>query len=216
MRLALGNTVHCSDAPFGELADVVFDPISRRVTHVIVAPHHDSSHARLVPIDWLDDEADGLQIDRTVSELEGLEPVRTSDYVRIGAEPELDAEHDIGIETILALPMYQEVGGLGSVPDPDPHVTVTYDRLPKGEVEIRRSSSVLSSDEHLLGTLDGFLLSAGSPVADLVLERGHLWGRREVVIPHTAIARVENDAVHLSLTKDEVGELPARRVNRWF
>src|SRR6201999_3540235 len=109
MRLALGHPVHCTDALFGELADVVIDPISRRVTHVIVAPRHDHSRARLVPLEWVSDEPDGLRIDRTSSELEALDPVRSSDYVRLGAEPDVDAEHDIGVETILALPMYQEV-----------------------------------------------------------------------------------------------------------
>jgi len=51
---------------------------------------------------------------------------------------------------------------------------------------------------------------------DIVLERGHLWGRREVVIPAAAVARVENDLVTLSVTKDEVGALATRHVHRWF
>ena len=49
-----------------------------------------------------------------------------------------------------------------------------------------------------------------------MLERGHLWGRREVVIPAAAVARVENDLVTLSVTKDEVGALATRHVHRWF
>jgi hypothetical protein len=46
------------------------------------------------------------------------------------------------------------------------------------------------------------------------LERGHLWGRKEVTIPIGAVARVENDEVHVALSKDEVGALPAVRVGR--
>jgi hypothetical protein len=216
MRLALGSPVRCSDAPFGELTDIVIDPLARHVTHIIVAPAHDHARARLVPLEWVSDEEDGLVLDRPVSEVEALQPVQTAEYVRLGTRPDIDSEHDIGVETLLTLPVYQEIGGVGSVPELDPHVTLIYDLLPKGEVEIRRSSSVFSSDDHRVGTVDGFLISAGSPSLDLVLERGHLWGRREVVIPHSAIARVDNNQVYLSISKDEVGALPARRVHRWF
>ncbi len=35
-----------------------------------------------------------------------------------------------------------------------------------------------------------------------MLEHGHLWGKREVVIPIGAVARVETDAVVLTLSKE--------------
>ncbi len=104
---------------------------------------------------------------------------------------------------------------MGTVIDPDPHVVVNYDRIPKHEVEIRRSSAVMSADGHHLGHVDGFLVGGGE-AADVVLERGHLWGRREIVIPAAAVARVENDSITLTLTKDEVGALAARHVRRWY
>jgi sporulation protein YlmC with PRC-barrel domain len=216
MRLELDSPVRCADGPFGRLADVVIDPISRRVTHVVVEPRHDHARARLVPIGWLSDEPDGLALDRTTAEIEELEPVQESEYLRLGQQPALDPEHDIGVQTFLALPLYQEMDGIGTLSDPDPHTTVIYDRVPRGEVEIRRTSAVLSSDGHFLGKVDGFLVGSEGPFADVVLERGHLWGRREVVVPYRAVERVETDAVHLSLTKDEVGALPARRIHRWF
>jgi hypothetical protein len=92
---------------------------------------------------------------------------------------------------------------------------ISYDRIPKLEVEIRRSSAVISTDGHHLGHVEGFLIGSGE-IADIVLERGHLWGRREIVIPAAAVERVENDAITLSLTKDQVGQLDVRRVHRWF
>jgi hypothetical protein len=88
-----------------------------------------------------------------------------------------------------------------------------YDRIPIGEVEIRRASSVTSADGHHLGHVDGFILD-GEQITHLVLEHGHLWGRREVVIPALAVARVETDEVVLTLSKDAVGALPSARVHR--
>jgi hypothetical protein len=48
------------------------------------------------------------------------------------------------------------------------------------------------------------------------LERGHLWGRREVTIPIGAVAKVETDTVTLRMSREEVGELPSVRVHRWL
>jgi hypothetical protein len=90
---------------------------------------------------------------------------------------------------------------------------MTYDRVPKGMAEIRRESAVTTADGHTAGRIEGFLTRAGE-ITHIVLERGHLWGRREVSIPVSAIARVSTDCVALTLSKDEVRALPAIRVRR--
>jgi len=215
MRLQLGGKVQCTDGPFGDLADVVVDPIARRVTHLVVQPHKHHERARLVPVERASAAGDGIALDCSVADVEALEPVHESAYLRVGELPVADPEWEIGTQDVLALPLYQEMDGMGSVIDPDPHVIVNYDRIPKHEVEIRRSSAVMSADGHHLGHVDGFLVGSGE-TTDIVLERGHLWGRREVVIPAAAVARVENDLVTLSVTKDEVGALATRHVHRWF
>jgi sporulation protein YlmC with PRC-barrel domain len=215
MRLELGSEVHCTDAPAGELADVVVDPIRRRITHLVVRPHGRPEDARLVAIERASDAGDRVQLDCTLAEVEQLEPMHETAYLRLGEVRVSDPGWDVGIEDVLALPVYQELDGMGSRIDPDPHVLVNYDRIPKHEVEIRRASPVISSDGHRVGHVDGFLVGAGES-ADIVLERGHLWGKREIVIPADSVARVENDQITLTLTKDQVGALDARRLHRWF
>ena len=215
MKLELGSAVACSDEPFGELADVVVDPLSRRVTHLVVQPHGRRDRARLVPVERARAGASGVALDCTVAEVEAMEPLFESAYLRVGEFPVADPDWDVGVEEVLALPVYKEMDDMGTAVEPDPHVIVNYDRIPKLEVEIRRSSAVVSSDGHHLGHVDGFLIGEGE-MADIVLERGHLWGRREIVIPADAIAAVENDRVTLNLTKEAVGALDARRVHRWF
>ena len=42
MRLELGGSVRCEDDLLGELADVVIDPTTKRVTHLVVEPHHET------------------------------------------------------------------------------------------------------------------------------------------------------------------------------
>jgi sporulation protein YlmC with PRC-barrel domain len=215
MKLELGCEVRCTDGPFGELADVVIDPIAKRVTHIVVQPRHHAARARLVPVGQAKDDGDAIALDCAVADIEALEPMHESAYLRVGEFPVADPDWDIGVQDVLALPLYQETDGYSSVVDPDPHVMITYDRIPKNTVEIRRSSAVTSSDGHHVGHVDGLLISVDG-AADIVLERGHLWGKREVVIPSDSIATVEDDAVALTITKDEVGALETRRVHRWF
>ena len=215
MKLELGGVVACSDGPFGELADVVVDPVSRRVTHLVVQPHHRHDQARLVAIDRVRAADEGLTLDCSIADVEALDPVHESAYLRVGEFPVADPGWEVGTQDVLALPVYQEMDGMGTVIDPDPHVMFNYDRIPEHEVEIRRSSGVMSADGHHLGHVEGFLVGAGQ-TADIVLERGHLWGRREIVIPAAAVERVQNDSITLSLTKQQVGALDVRRVHRWF
>ncbi len=93
-------------------------------------------------------------------------------------------------------------------------MVVGYDRIPKGEVEIRRTSAVTSADGHTVGHVDGLMVADDQHISHVVLQHGHLWGRREVGIPISDVDRVENDEVVLRLTRDEVGELPSVRVRR--
>jgi sporulation protein YlmC with PRC-barrel domain len=223
VRLELGSPVNCTDGPFGELADVVIDPTKRRVTHLVVEPDGDHGEARLVPIELAnaeESESSAINLGCSLEEAGRLELVEEYAYIRLGESPDLKPGWDIGVESVLAQPYYGYGAGVGvgyeTVPvEYDPHVSVTYDRIPKGEVEVRRASEVNSSDGHHLGKVDGFLVDDDDAITHFVLERGHLWGRREVTIPINAVAGVHTDVVTLTLTKDEVGELPSVPVHRW-
>ena len=62
-----------------------------------------------------------------------------------------------------------------------------------------------SSDGHHVGHVVGFVLDDRAQIARLVLEHGHLWGKRELQIPGASIDRILSDEVVLTLSKDEVG-----------
>jgi sporulation protein YlmC with PRC-barrel domain len=216
MRLELGCPVSASDGPWGKLADVVVDPGRRRITHLVVEPHHGQRRARLVPVELAhaDDASEALVLDRTGAQLTGFPLVRELAYLRLGDVPVDDPDWDVGVETVLAQP-YADYPGFAAAPlDFDPHVAVFYDRVPTGEVEIRHSSDVFSADDHRLGNVEGFLVDADDRITHLVLERGHVFGRREVTIPIDLVGRVGNDSITLALSKDEVERLPAVAVRR--
>jgi hypothetical protein len=51
-------------------------------------------------------------------------------------------------------------------------------------------------------------------VTHVLLERGHLWGKKEIAIPISAVIGVRPEGVCLNLTKAEVRELPAVDLGR--
>ncbi len=213
MRLELRQPVRCTDDALGELADVVIDPATRRVTHLVVQPSSGDEPPRLVPVELAagEDGSDGIELRCSLAEVERFPPARETAFLRLGEAPVEDPEWDIGLEDVLAMPYYP----LDGPADPAGYAAVAYDRIPKGEVEIQRASAVLSADEHHLGHVDGFVIEGDTQaITHVVLERGHLWGRRDVTIPIGAVASVEIDVVRLTLSRDEVGELPAVRVRR--
>jgi sporulation protein YlmC with PRC-barrel domain len=210
MRLSLDSAVAYADGATGELADVIIDPSARRVTHLVVEPHDRHDLARLVPIGGphVDVSSEGaISLGYTVAEINELEPVHKSEYLRLGERPPADPGWDVGIEGISELPVYGSTGALGVGIEPiefDPHATVSYDRIPKGTVEIRRASDVTSADGHHIGHVIGIVVGERWQIAQLVVEHGHLWGKREIAIPIGSVERIESDEVVLTLSNDEV------------
>ncbi len=101
MRLDLGSAVRCSDDDFGELADIVIDPKTRRVTHLVVQPHRREGQPRLVPVERAraGEDADAkISLECTVAEMNDFELVRESEYVRLGETRIADPNWDVGIE----------------------------------------------------------------------------------------------------------------------
>jgi sporulation protein YlmC with PRC-barrel domain len=216
MRLELGKPVRCTDGVVGELADIVIDPIEKRVTHLVVR-RHEGNDARLVPIELAraDEGSHEISLTCTTGDVHALPNVQDFAYLRLGEAPTGDPNWDIGVQDVLALPYYTSTGFGEPIGPIDQNVGVKYDRVPKGEVEVRRASSVVSSDGHYVGEVDGFLVDDEEHITHFVLERGHLWGRREVTVPIGAVAKVESDTVTVDLSKDELGALPSHRVHRW-
>ncbi|HEY5661454.1 MAG TPA: PRC-barrel domain-containing protein [Gaiellaceae bacterium] len=217
MRLELDKPVILDGEEVGKLGDLVVDPVAKRVTHLVVKPHHGDDTSHLVPIELADsaDQDEGkIALTCSRAEFEALPAVEEFTYLRLDEVKTDDPNWDVGVSDILALPYYDSTGLAGPV-EAVGDMGVVWDRVPKGEVELRRSSRVMSADGEYLGDVDGFLVDDGDHITHFVLERGHLWGRREVTVPIGSVASVESDVVTLSLSKDEVGALPSHRVHRW-
>jgi sporulation protein YlmC with PRC-barrel domain len=116
MRLEIGNRVRCTDGVYGELADIVIDPLEKRVTHVVVRQEQDEGEARLVPIRLAKGGNSGrreIELECAVDEARRLESVHRAAYLRLGESPAEDPDWDVGVEDVLAMPYYY--AGQGNV-----------------------------------------------------------------------------------------------------
>jgi len=205
VRLELGKRVRCADGAQRELADVVIDAATKSVTHVVVQPHDDHDAARLVPIQ-LAKGGDGpeLSLTCTSESLQDFEPVAAHAYLRTGERIEEDSNWDVGVEDLQPVPQYAPTA-FGEFGEYGQDAVVTYDRVPKGEIELRHASDVYSADRHHLGSVDGVVVDPAHRIRHLLLERGHLWWKKELEIPAAAISKFENDMVVLGVDKSELG-----------
>ena len=207
----IGAGVSCSDGPCGEVTRVVINPVGRELTHLVVEPAGRSGLGRLVPLDLVD-AADGeIRLRCTLAEFERLDAAEETQFV-----PGTRGYEAYGPDQVLVQP-WLSLGG-------DPAVegemvsgvseTVTYDAIPLGEVAVRRGDRVHATDGEI-GHVEGLVIDPRNHhVTHVLLQEGHLWGRKEVAIPITAVTGAE-DGIRLNLTKDDVRDLPPVDIDHW-
>jgi sporulation protein YlmC with PRC-barrel domain len=101
--------------------------------------------------------------------------------------------------------------GLGGVDAPmgviSPVQTMVQDVVPLGEADVDRGDPVFALDGEI-GRVQGLMVDPDHHrVTHVLLEEGHLWGRKKVSIPASAVTGVAN-GIRLSLTKKQVEDLP--------
>jgi sporulation protein YlmC with PRC-barrel domain len=203
----IGAEASCTDGDAGEVRRVIVDPVARTLTHLVVEPRGRLGLARLVPLDLVDmaDAATGaIKIRCTLAEFDRLDPGEETQFV-----PGTRGYEAYGTDQVLAWPYYG-LGGPGESMDlavERVSQTVTYDTIPLGEVEVRRGDAVQATDGHI-GHVQGLVIDPAShEVTHVLLQEGHLWGRKEVSIPIRAVTKVD-DGISVSLSKQEVEDLP--------
>ena len=207
---AIGSEVHCDDGVGGKLTRVVVDPVARKLTHLVVLPRGEEGPGRLVPLTIVDCGADGIRVRCSIASLQSMEPAEERWFV-----PHGETGHPYREDQIIAWPYYGlGLGGIGRAfgaaptgPEFEPDV-LTVSRVPAGEVQVRRGERVHAVDGDI-GRVQGLLVDpADDHVTHVLLEEGHLWGKKRVAIPIGAVTGVKG-GVALSLTKEQVRGLPA-------
>ena len=226
----IGADTSCSDGACGKVTCVVVDPVARALTHLVVEPRHRYEPGLLVPlalVDRVDATTGEIRLSCTLADFDQLHPAEETQFLSgPPGSPGYDPDHPPGSpgddpdhtpghpgyapDQVLWLPYYgagmgMGLGaGLGMAYAP---LAVTYDTVPLDEVEVRRGEHVHATDGRI-GKVQGLVIDPGSHhVTHVLLQEGHLWGRKEVAIPIGAVTGTA-DGIQLNLTKRQVEDLP--------
>ncbi len=193
--LKIGAHVDATDERCGNLARLIFNPTTDVLTHLIVEPGHHDEQARVVPFDLVVSASeDVIQLSCTKERYDQLDSAEDVEMLR-----DTTGKYD-GFSTTS---MYFGVGRpLGHHPQP-----MYSDSVPLGEIEIRQGDPVHAKDGEI-GAVQGLVIDpADHHVTHVLLQEGHLWGRKQVAIPIGVANRVAYE-VRVDLTKDEIEALP--------
>jgi len=184
-EFTLGARASCPDGFCGVVSGTIVDPAARAVTHLVIEPEN-GAVARLVPIDLVEGTADDVRLRCALDEFGRLDP----------------AEKVLG-DTWSGAGDYSS-SGLGQGRR---RPLVVEHAVPLGETEVERHQSVHAVDGEI-GQVEGVMVNpADEKVTHILLQEGHLWGRKQVAIPVSAVASIE-DGIRLNITKRQVEDLP--------
>jgi sporulation protein YlmC with PRC-barrel domain len=198
-QFTIGVDAVCTDGVCGEVSRVVVDPVARTVTHLVIEPKHRRGLGRLVPLSLVDATAGEVALRCTMAEFDELGAAEETQFLPGSSFS------GYGPQQMLAWPYYGI--GMGNSP-----LAVTYDKVPLGEVTVRRGEHVHAIDGDI-GRVEGLVIDPSDHhVTHVLLQEGHLWGRKEVAIPIGAVTGVD-DGIQLNITKHEVQDLPPVEVD---
>ena len=171
----------------------------------MVEPRHWPGLGRLVPLDLVD-AATTKEVRLRCTRAE-FDELGFAEDTHFAPRTSLDQDSGYSAEQLLMLPYYSRVADEGMPQTQAEEPTGTYGSLPPGEVGVRRNKRVFATDGEI-GRVEGLVIDPGNHyVSHVLLQEGHLFGRREVAIPIGAVTEVI-DGVQLNLTKQQVENLP--------
>ncbi|MDA8316819.1 MAG: PRC-barrel domain-containing protein [Actinomycetota bacterium] len=207
----IGSVVSCEDGECGELERVLVAPGTDVVTHLVVEPTHRKGKGRLVPIDLVETAVTrAVRLRCTLAQFDELDPAE-AEVIRGGIA--VDWESQAAEQQVME--RYWGSGNPGLEGPERPTTGMRVEQRAVGEDRIPDDAGEISQGQHVhaidgpIGRVDGVVADAKDHrMTYVLLEEGHLWGRREIAVPVSAVKFVIDDGVHLSLTKEQVASLP--------
>jgi sporulation protein YlmC with PRC-barrel domain len=209
-EFTIGAEASCSDGLRGEVTRIITDPATRTITHLVIEPKHRRHLGRLVPLKLVEVAAGDIRLRCTEAEFGELEPAEEVDL----AEGE---DYGGGYGSGESVQGYGNVGSMGVGGSASGMAigaslghrvrTVVHDAVPLGEAELCPGERVHALDGEV-GQVQGFIADPDDHrLTHVLLKEGHIWGRKEVAIPISAVTAID-EGIRLNLTKKQVEDLP--------
>ena len=208
-QFTIGARASCTDGHCGEVRRLIINPATDTVTHLVIQPGHRKEAARLVPVHLVETTDGDIRLRCTLAEfgkLDHAEERQLADEAYYISDVGLfGSGFGYTVSGDALVPVGGEFMDIGHIPG---HRRMfVEDVIPVGEAQVGPGDRVHAVDGEI-GRVQGFLVNPGDDqVTHVLLQEGHLWGRKKVAIPISAVTGVDA-GIRLNLTKEQVGELP--------
>ena len=212
-EIPLDVVVVCVDGECGKSSHVIIERNSQKVTHFVVKVGNLlDSHKYLVSVDRVvRTTPKSVALDCTKKELMAM-PSFTQMQFFNPITSRYEALSDFSDEAIASRNSYLMWSDSSMVADTGTDlfsVPIEEELIPEGEIAIHRGASVEATDGHI-GKVEEFLIDPSDRhITHLVLEKGHLWHKKELTLPISAIARMDEDYIYLNIDKATVKSVSA-------
>ena len=194
--------VQCTDGAGGKTTNIIVNPINLQVTHIAVQDKHlPENPTRLVPVSKIASTSpDQIVLNCSKDELAKLPPFIVTNFIQESAS---GAAYESGAGYTFPY-----------VINDTAYDTVKERNVPAGELALTPGMQVKATDEKI-GKLDELVLDSESGhITHLLIRSGHLWGKKELAIPISAVDFTDEKVIYLNLGKKELLDLPAVKVKR--
>jgi sporulation protein YlmC with PRC-barrel domain len=208
MEIPLNVQVECTDGVYGRSAYVLINPVNDKVTHLVVREDASSSEY-IVPVDLMDETiADKIRLHCSKAELKKMPPFIKTTFIEEKV-PDMKYNYPGGLYgggSYFYLPYV--------VSERAEYKATEHQQIPPGELAVRRGTRVEATDGYV-GRVDEFVVNPeNSHITHLVMREGHLWGKKDVIIPLSAMGDTHDDTVFLKLDKHQIEALPPFPLHR--
>ena len=209
MEIPLQAPVECTDGVCGRSEYVLINPVIDKVTHLVVKEDSFPNTEYIVPVDFVTETiAETIHLRCSRAELEKMEPFIKTGFIK---------ENAPGMN-------YGMVGGMRGMGSYYylPYVTynrtaqvaVEHQQVPPGELTVRRGTRIEAQDGYV-GKVDEFVVNPENGcITHLVMREGHLLGKKDVIIPLSALGEIHENTVFLKLDKLQIEGLPSFPLHR--
>ncbi len=198
----VGTNVQCSDSPCGKSTNVIINPVTLKVTHLVLEDKKlPDNPTRMVPIDKVANRTQNqITLSCTRDDVAHMQPFIVTRFIQETGSGTAYASGD-------AYTSQYVINDTG-------YDSVEEENVPQGELAVYCGMKVQASDGKV-GKLDELVLDSKSgDITHLQMREGHLWGKKDVAIPVSAVDFVDEENVYLKLDKKAVKALPAVPVKR--
>jgi len=210
MEISLNAKVECTDGACGRSEYVLINPITDKVTHLVVKEDSSPNTEYVVPVDLVTEtKTDTIRLNCNKAKLEKMKP-----FIKTTIIEEKLPDKNFGFPA-------SGFFGAGSyfympyvTPENTVKLPVEHLQIPHGELAVQWGTRIEATDGYV-GKVDEFVVNPkNSHITHLVMREGHLWGKKDVIIPISAMGDTREDTIFLKLNKHQVESLPTFQVNR--